>query len=234
MFVGHYSVSLVAKAYAKDAPLGLLFLAVQLLDILFFPFAIVGIEQLKIVPHFTQSTHFELPFMPYTHSLVAALSWAAVSYVAAALWFKRRVTKPHWVATAVAIAVFSHWALDLIVHTPDLPILGDSSTKLGLGLWRSAIATAALELFLTLVGLFLYLRSTRANSPMGKWAMPCFVGLLLIIGVVNIFGPPLGNSVTSLAAVALGSYFGFAAVAVWLERYRIPTRSHGVHAGKGA
>ncbi len=64
MFIGHYSAALALKRVEKNASLGWLFLAVQFVDILFFPLVLLGIERLKIVENFTQSTHFELEFMP--------------------------------------------------------------------------------------------------------------------------------------------------------------------------
>jgi len=38
MFVGHYAASLTLKRVDKNASIGMLFLAVQFVDILFFPF----------------------------------------------------------------------------------------------------------------------------------------------------------------------------------------------------
>lgn len=64
MFVGHYAASLGLKRFEKRASLGVLFLAVQFVDIVFFPLVLVGIERLNVVGHFTQSTHFELEYMP--------------------------------------------------------------------------------------------------------------------------------------------------------------------------
>jgi hypothetical protein len=83
MFVGHYGVSFVAKRYDPSLPLWLLFLAVQLLDVLWAPFVLLGIEKVRIVPGITRSNPLDLYYMPYTHSLVAALLWslgAAVLY----------------------------------------------------------------------------------------------------------------------------------------------------------
>jgi len=44
MFVGHYAASLALKSVNKNASLGILFLAVQFVDILFFPLVLLGIE----------------------------------------------------------------------------------------------------------------------------------------------------------------------------------------------
>ena len=72
MFVGHYAASLALKRVEKKASLGLLFLGAQFVDILFFPLVLLGIERINMIENYTQSTHFELEYMPYTHSLLAA------------------------------------------------------------------------------------------------------------------------------------------------------------------
>jgi hypothetical protein len=216
MFVGHYAASLALKKLEKRASLGVLFLAVQFVDILFFPLVLLGVERLNIVENFTQSTHFELEYMPFTHSLLASILWAAAAYVL----FRWVFVKKNSVALVVSLAVFSHWLLDLIVHTPDLPLWRDASLKLGFGLWNSAIGTYALEAVLLLSALWLYMRSTSATTAVGKYGMPVFVIFLLLVNVVNIFGPLQGDSKTVLAITALTSYFLFAAVAFWLDTKR--------------
>lgn len=217
MFVGHYAVALALKKFEKRASLGVLFLAVQFVDILFFPLVLLGIERINIVENFTQSTHFQLEYMPYTHSLVGSLFWAGVAYAL----FRWLIVKNNSVAVVIALAVFSHWILDLVVHTPDLPLWSDTSLKLGFGLWNSAIATYALEAVLLVSALWLYLKSTSATSAAGKYGMGAFVVFLLLVNVVNIFGPLQGDSKLVLAISALTSYFLFAAVAFWLDTKRV-------------
>jgi len=216
MFVGHYAAGMALKKYEKRASLGVLFLAVQFVDILFFPFVLLGIERINIVENFTQSTHFELEYMPFTHSLVGSLFWAAFAYVV----FRWVVVKQQGVALVVALAVFSHWLFDLIMHTPDLPIWNDASLKLGLGLWNNSIAAYSLEAGLLIGALWLYLKSTTATSRVGKYGMSIFVVFLLLINIANIFGPLEGDSKVVLAVAALAAYFLFAAVAFWLDKKR--------------
>ncbi len=81
MFVGHYSVSFVAKSVEKSIPLWALFVAAQLIDIAWAIFVFTGIERVRIVPHFTASNHFDLYYMPYTHSLLGACVWAILAGV---------------------------------------------------------------------------------------------------------------------------------------------------------
>jgi len=118
------------------------------------------------------------------------------------------------------VAVFSHWVLDLIVHTPDLPLWSDASPKLGFGLWNYPVATYCLEAALLVGALWLYLRSTRATSAVGKYGMVVFVLVLLLVNIANIFGPLGSDSKVALAATALGAYFAFAAIAFWLDTRR--------------
>lgn len=216
MFVGHYAASLALKKFEKRASLGVLFLAVQFVDILFFPFVLLGIERMNIVENYTQSTHFELEYMPYTHSLLAFIMWSVVAYVV----FRWVVVKNHSVAVVVALAVFSHWVLDVLVHTPDLPLWSDATTKLGFGLWNNAVATYVFEAGILLLALWLYLRSTKAVTAVGKYGMGVFVGFMLLVNAFNIFGPPMVSTKLGLAIFALSSYFLFAAVAFWLDRKR--------------
>jgi len=154
--------------------------------------------------------------MPYTHSLVGSLIWAALAYAL----FRWVIVRQNSVALVVALAVFSHWVLDLLTHTPDLPIWSDTSTKLGFGLWNSAVATYVVEALLLLGGLWLYLRATRATSAVGKYGMVAFVALLLLVNVFNLFGPAPQDGQVALAISALTAYFVFAAIAFWLDTKR--------------
>ena len=216
MFIGHYAPALVLKGVEKKASLGVLFIAVQFVDILFFPFVLLGIERLNIVPGYTDATHFELEYYPFTHGLVSSLIWGLLFYmVYRVLAGKRRV------ALVTGIAVVSHWFLDLLVHTPDLPLLGDDSLKVGLGLWNNAPLTFALEAGLLLAGLWFYLEKTKpANGALGKYGMTGFVLFMLLIGYVNLFVLPAPEDKISLTVSALASYFIFAAIAFWLDNKR--------------
>ena len=53
MFVGHYGVGFAARRADSSIPLWVLFLAVQLLDVLWAPCILLGIEKVRIVPGIT-------------------------------------------------------------------------------------------------------------------------------------------------------------------------------------
>ncbi len=206
MFIGHYGVAFAAKAAAPRVPLGVYFIAVQLLDVLFSIFVFTGIERMRIVPGFTQYNPYVLYFMPYTHSLVAALGWSVVSGTA---WYlARRSTREAFV---VAGTVFSHFVLDVPVHTPDMPLLGNNSYKLGLGLWNHWQWALALEL-VTLIGgwgLWIYWRG-RADRPRPKEIL--FLAVLVLLTFATPF-MPVPSSPAAFSVQSIISYLLLAAVA---------------------
>lgn len=156
MFIGHFAPALAARAITDEAPkLGTLFIAAQLVDLAFFTFAMVGIEHLRMVPGITRMNALDLYFMPYTHSLVGTGVFAAA--FALFLYFRRRNAVA---ATWVAIVVLSHWFLDLLVHRPDLTFAGGSD-KFGLGLWNFPAIEIPLELGITGLAFWWYVRRTK-------------------------------------------------------------------------
>src|SRR6266513_6026670 len=118
MFLGHYSVAFAARTERNKIPLWVLFVAVQLLDLLWTPFVFLGLEKVRIVPGITATSPLDLYYMPYTHSLVGALVWSGLAYLLYKVLAGQRSSNA--AALLVGFAVFSHWPLDLIVHRPDL------------------------------------------------------------------------------------------------------------------
>ena len=151
MFVGHYSVAFAVKSDENKIPLWVLFVAVQLLDFLWALFVLLGIEKVRLVPGITATNALDLYYMPYTHSLVGAVVWSGL----AALVYKSVLgaKAPRAAALVVALAVFSHWILDLIVHRPDLAIY-DDTLKVGLGLWNYRGLEFGLEIAILAGGYF--------------------------------------------------------------------------------
>ena len=215
MFVGHYGPSFGIKAIRPAIPLWLLFIAVQLVDVAWAILILLGIEKVRIVPGITASNPFDLYYMPYTHSLVAAGLWA----VAAIVLCKPLRGVRNWSAAVwVGAAVFSHWVLDLLVHRPDLPLY-DDTMKVGLGIWNYPAIALALEALLLFGGMIMYLRRTQAINAIGRLGPPVFGILMLAIQGYIFFGPP-PTSPGAAAITALVSYFVFAVVAHWLDRQR--------------
>ncbi len=208
MFVGHYGVSFAAKKVEPAIPLWVLFIAVQLLDVLWAPFVLLGIEKVRIVPGITASNPLDLYYMPYTHSLVAAIGWTIVAFLT--YRFAVRSAPPR-AAAIVGLAVFSHWVLDFLVHRPDLPLY-DNTAKVGLGLWNLPALALGLEALLLFGAMWLYLRHAARRT-----AMLAFGVIMLAIQAYVFFGPPPAGD-KAAAATALIAYAVFAVVIRALER----------------
>ena len=117
MFIGHYAVCFAIKRYEKKASLGRLFLAVQLLDLVFFSLVLAGIEKFSLQEHYLAASHIKLDYFPWSHSLVAALLWALAVYCVFMYLMPIRGSRANKVAILMAVAVFSHWVLDYFVQT---------------------------------------------------------------------------------------------------------------------
>ena len=214
MFVGHYGVSFAAKRVDRSIPLWVLFLAVQLLDVLWAPCILLGIEKVRIAPGITASNPLDLYYMPYTHSLVAALLWScagAFAYQLLARPARRQAS------AVVGVAVFSHWILDFVVHRPDLPLYGNSA-KVGLGLWNAPALAFGLEGALLFGGIWLFLRGRLTHS-LGTLV---FGVLMLAIQAYIFFGPPPASD-RAAASTALIAYAVFATAIWWLQDRRAVT-----------
>lgn len=225
MFIGHYSVSFALKKYAPRTPFWALLLGVQFVDVLFMAFVLLGIEKMRIVPGFTEVNPYDLYFMPYTHSLLGHLFWSAVVYGIAQLVMRKipdlTTQSRNLIALLLAASVFSHYILDLLVHTPDLPLAGDHTLKLGLGLWQIWQLTLALELLLISGGMYLYFRGSQPGTGFwGKYGLTIFAGFLLLLTIATPLLPPPA-SVAEFATQGLISYFVIAGMGHWVDKNRI-------------
>lgn len=211
MFVGHYGVSFAAKRADRSIPLWTLFVAVQLLDVIWAPLVLLGVEKVRIVPGFTATNPLDLYYMPYTHSLVAALAWSVVGALAYQLFARPASSRS---SIIVGAAVFSHWVLDFVVHTRDLPLY-DNSAKVGLGLWNAPAIALALEGLLLLGGIWWCFRENLSRAT-GTFVFGiCMVAIQAYI----FFGPPPTSDKT-LAWTAIVAYAAFALVIWWLQDRR--------------
>ena len=213
MLVGHYAGAFVARSIDRRLPLGAAFLGVQLVDIGWDLTILTGVEHARIVPGLP-SNPLDLYDMPYTHGLVATLVWALVAFVAVKL--TRAFGGSTRVAAAAALAVASHWVLDLVVHRPDLPLLGNASPKLGFALWNYPIVALAVEIGVLAAAAAWYVHvagwTRRRALRIGG-----FVAALAVIQVVTVVGP-LPPTIAAMAGSLLAAYLAFAWVAHRIDR----------------
>jgi hypothetical protein len=221
MFLGHFGAALALKRLEPKLSLGTLFLAVQLPDILWGGFLLLGWEQVRIDSGYTAVTPLQFSHYPISHGLLGMTGWA-VAMAAVYYSWPTRDTSRHWQAAALAgVAVLSHYPLDVIVHVADLPLSGQGPIRVGLGLWNHPIATLLLELATLAAGVAIYvgLRSTRHPARAGRLAG--LVTLLVVIYLMNFYGPPP----PSVAAIALADIVGLlllVAFAGWVDRRAVP------------
>jgi len=216
MFVGHYGPAFAAVAGRKTIPLWIAFIAVQLVDVFWAIFVLLGIEKVRIVHGITLANPLDFYYMPYTHSLVGAVAWAVTAGI---VYYSFRKVDGQSAAVIVGAAVFSHWVLDWVVHRPDLPLYGNAC-KVGLRLWNYPAFAFLLELGILFGGVYRYVKRTQSLSRLDRYGMVSFGSLMLVVQSILFLGPPPPSG-NAAAVAALSLYFVFAAVAYALEKQRI-------------
>jgi hypothetical protein len=222
MFIGHYGIAFALKKYAPKTSLGLLFIAAQLADIVFFILVPLGIEHLRIIPGFTEASPFDLYDFPISHSLLGALTWSVVTYLVVRFFPLKNqndIAYRQRAALVLSVAVFSHFILDFIVHTPDLLLVPGIDIEVGLGLWNYLIPSIAVELAILLVGCWIYLRSTPSGAGLaGKYGMYAF---MIVLAVVTVLTPFMTYpDVLTVVILSEFLYIVFTSVAWWLDSKR--------------
>jgi hypothetical protein len=232
LFLGHYGVAFALKRVEPKVSLGTLFLATQLVDLLWGAFLLLGWEHVRVLPDENPLLTLQFYDYPITHSLVGGLAWGLV---AAALYYSwpTRDTTRHWQASAlVGAAVVSHWFLDLVVHVRDLPLAGNDSLKVGLGLWRHLGLSVGLELIVLAAGVALYVRSRSRRHPVRPVRLAVVLVLLVGTYAASILGPPPA-SVTPIGLGDVVFLSVIALLAAWADqaeaaRRDVATASHPI------
>jgi membrane-bound metal-dependent hydrolase YbcI (DUF457 family) len=210
MFVGHYAAALAAKAAEPRAPLWTYVIAAQLVDIGWAGLIMTGAEKMSIDASLPGSA-LVLYHMPWTHSLPAALVWS----LGAALLVRLALKLPARAAVFVALVVFSHWLLDLLVHRPDLALWFDGP-KLGLGLWNYPVPEQAVEIgLLAVAGVFWAAQRVRAGRR--AWPAALFLAILVAVQITAMVMPAAGGAV-QMGLMALVVYLIVGAMAWAVER----------------
>ncbi len=212
MFVGHYSASFLGKAAAPRVPLWMFLVAAQLVDVAWAIFVLAGIERFHLDPTLP-SNPLVLDFMPYTHSLVATVGWAALA--AGALWTVPRF-RCTTAAIAVALVVCSHWVLDVLVHRPDMTLAG-GDPRLGLALWDRPVLAYALEVAL-LAGAAVFALLRRDAHAAERRAVVNGVAILVALQTFTVLGP-VPPDPTAMALSVLATFVAVAWAAARAERH---------------
>jgi FtsH-binding integral membrane protein len=216
VFIGHFGAGFAAKGAAKKISLGTLFLAAQFIDLLWPTLLLLGVETVKIEPGATAVTPLNFEHYPISHSLLFVFIWAAAFAVVFFL-----VRKNTLGALLLGALVVSHWLLDLVVHRPDLPLYPGSAVLGGMDLWSSLTGTLLVEGAIYGAGLYVYFRTTESVDRQGSWGAWGLAAVLVIVYLLNLFGP-LPPNVTSIAWAGHLQWL-FIIWAYWADRHRRPT-----------
>jgi membrane-bound metal-dependent hydrolase YbcI (DUF457 family) len=113
-----------------------LLIAVQLVELLWIVFTYLGIEHVR-----TTADRVHLDFLPYSHSIFTGV------FLAALAWGFGKGVRRTYVGAAVALAILSHIALDIIQHEPNIAIFPLAwGPRLGLNLQGYPLADFIVEL----------------------------------------------------------------------------------------
>ena len=220
MFIGHYGIGFALKKVEPGLSLGLLIFGAIMLDILFGVFLLAGVEHAKIVPGATVVSPFEFYDYPLSHSALGAVILATAASLAYWRWPTGDRKKRKRPAFVLAAAIFSHFILDVISHTPDMTLFGNNSPGLGLSLWNSLAGTMIVEMGLLLIGIVLYMSATHSVSSSGKYGLALLVLMLIVFFIANIFGPPPPDMI-SVAVTMTAGQLALVALAFWVDKNRI-------------
>jgi hypothetical protein len=217
MFLGHYGLALAVKRVQPKVSLGTLFLSTQLADLLWGCFLLLGWEHVRIVPDPNPLLSLDFFDYPISHSLTGAVGWGLAAAILYYSWPTRDTTSHARASLLVGATAASHWLLDVLVHLPDLPLAGNDSPKLGLGLWTHLGLSVALELLLLAAGVVVYvtIRARRVRVRPARLG----VVLVLLLGVyaAALLGPP-PPSVTAIAVGDIVFILLMAALGAWADR----------------
>jgi hypothetical protein len=187
MGVGHAAVALGAAKAAPRMNVGWLIFAAFLADFLLGIFALLGLEQAH-VPADYASRHYLMFTFPYSHGLVPLLLWGGLAgFILSRLQAQDRAR----VFLVIGALVVSHFLLDGLVHVAGLPLAGENSPKLGLGLWQHMPLELTLETLMAAAGVVIYWRMA-GHSPLSRWGVAVFIALLTALTWTQLFAatPP--------------------------------------------
>jgi hypothetical protein len=206
MFVGHYAAGLAIGARVRGAPVAALLAATMVLDLVHLPLRMLGIEPV-VVSGPSVFANWNLVQLGYSHSLVVSIVYSVALGGLAGRWWRSGA-----VGTAIGLAVFSHYVLDVLTHKPDMPVVGLGFTRdltLGTNLAVHPLPFFLIELAWCVAAWLWFDRSNRR--------LPVVLAVWMAIWANGVFGfavpreplPPMSEAVAALIGV------GLAGVSLW-------------------
>jgi hypothetical protein len=152
--INHAATALIIKKAFPDAPIAVLLVSVQLVEIFWVALNFLGIEKTRTKDEVRTVKDVELAYMPFSHSIASTTVLALGAWTLIVLGFGRVD-----LGAAVALGIASHLVLDLISHARDIalvPLL--SSKKIGMGLYENPAVAFVFE---TAYGILVDLRGEQ-------------------------------------------------------------------------
>lgn len=199
MFAGHVGAALAIGSADRRLNAGGLAFAALFLDFIFWVFVLLGWESVTIPADFVNTHQPQFTF-PYSHGLLASLIWSFLAGAATLLWYAGKQGRNLSGGALVALAVFSHWWLDALVHVPELPLVADGSPKVGLGLWQNMPVALAIEALIVIVGLAFFLIGSRLSLARRLWLGSLALAILVFTVVGMTVAPPPPSTVVMAAS----------------------------------
>jgi hypothetical protein len=221
MFIGHYGVAFALKRAETALSLGVLFLAVQLADILWPIFVLLGLDKHDINLGLTAARPLIFRYFPFGHDILTLSIWAVLAFAIFMLLPIRFRGNKLWAGAIIAIGIISYYILNLIM--PDWPWIAGNSTKTGLGLWHYPLLLVLLELSFLWGGLWIYLRGTWGKGFWGKNGAVALALLLTILEFIGMAGTPPNNP-KLMSAIVLIVNAVIIGLAFRLDHLRIPVK----------
>ncbi|MBD8753746.1 hypothetical protein [Pseudomonas coleopterorum] len=180
MYVGHFAIGLAIRARYPKVPALPIMMGVGFLDLLDGIFILLGFN--TVTPNLASGPYlfFDLTFIDWDHSLLAALFWSVIWGL---LFIKHRA-----VAAVAALAAFSHFIADWPMHNSDLALYPYSIEHYGYGLWGK-LGTLAWVLegaFSAVLAVYAWRISARRGVSL-VW--PCAVLVVLFLQLSPVASP---------------------------------------------
>ncbi len=215
MYVGHYGVAFALKKKYKQIPLWLMFLAVQLPDLLAFILILPGVERISYIGGTNPFYRTAIEYLPYSHSLLMNVIFAIA--VLLIFWnLKKRI----W-GLVLSVALLSHWIIDFLFQRGNMPLIFDHF-KVGLGLWDYPVFSFLAELIFIIVSV-LILISDRTLRLKNAWLITLGVIMILFFSFIMLVPEPpiMQTSPRIKALVILIPYLLFTLMSYFIDNIQI-------------
>jgi membrane-bound metal-dependent hydrolase YbcI (DUF457 family) len=192
MFAGHIGAAYAIGRIERRINVGTFVFFAMFLDFLLWIFVLTGAESVAFPADFGRTHQPDFDF-PYSHGLFASVLWSALAGVFAFGAYWRFKAERRRVALLIALAVFSHFVLDWLVHRPEMPVFGRHSAMLGYGLYlRNFPLALGLEIAILAGGLLAFLWGSRLprGRRIGQAVLALAIGLMTLGGLAGDATPP--------------------------------------------